>query len=258
MSKWPLEPSISNVTDRREKQRGRPVWVEDAPIHATRLQRMLRDGRWAHQPPHRVSLPKSRGGTREISVFHPTEQALHRALSLCLGTWLEGRLCDSSMAFRRRRSVRMAVARADRSIRDGRAWATEIDVLACFDQVRHDLALASLTALGLNDAALLHLTDRCMQAGARWGAVGIAQGSALSPVLLNAHLHPVDEAMAGQAGQSSVSVRPQNHDPALAADLLQVLDDELDVGGQRNHPRSANPSGALAGGLPQIGAGRFC
>ena len=179
----------------RERSRGRPVWVEDAPYQAQRLRRLLSESRWAHQPAHHITVPKARGGTRELAVFHPSEQALHRALSACLSTWLEGHLRPSCLGFRPRRSVGMAVRLADRALRSGCVVAAEVDVLHCFDEVRHDLVLESLAALGLVDERLLQLVRGCMLAGARWGRVGLAQGSALSPVLLNAHLHPVDVAM---------------------------------------------------------------
>ncbi len=222
----------------RERSRGRPVWVEDAPYQAERLRRLLSEGRWAHQPAHHIAVPKARGGTRELAVFHPSEQALHRALSACLSTWLEGHLRPSSLGFRPRRSVAMAVRLADRALRSGSAVAAEVDVLHCFDEVRHDLVLDSLSTLGLADERLLQLVRGCMLAGARWGRVGLAQGSALSPVLLNAHLHPVDEAMEPWAAylryaDDLLCLCP---DEASAAEAFEAMRAALSARSMRLHP----------------------
>lgn len=63
--------------------------------------------------------------------------------------------------------------------------------------------LTELQELGLSDQGLRDLLDRATRAGVLFGSrgssLGLAQGSPLSPVLCNAWLHRLDEAMRSEA-----------------------------------------------------------
>lgn len=195
-------PWISEACERvrtRCKSRHRApgsLWTSGA---SERMRMWVARGDHAHQWPHRVQIPKPRGGTREIVVYPPEEQALHTALGACLSSWLEAGFSDASFAFRPGRGVGRALARAEVLAREG-GWVAEVDVLDCFGSLRHADVLGVLQDAGLIDPPLLLLLRRCMGTGATWSEVGLAQGSALSPVLCNLALDPVDRELASWPG----------------------------------------------------------
>ena len=203
----------------------------DPRAAAARFRELLGAGRWLHQRPHTVSVPKRGGwGTRTLSVFPPEEQALHGALGRYLAAWLERHLLPSCLAFRPRHSVRRALRAAERSIERGASHAAEVDVLRCFDEISHARLRDRVEALGLTDAPLGSLVRDSVRYGAPRLGFGLAQGSPLSPPLCNAVLHDVDAALRGRPGYlryaDDVVVLCDGHEAAAEAcrEVVEALE----------------------------------
>lgn len=194
-----LEQAATKLARRYERRWDRRAAATRAPRWtADRLRTALGRGAWRPRPPREVQVPKRRGGWRLLTVYEPEEQVVHSALQLLLTPWFERRFLDSSWGFRPRRSVRQAARRAARALAAGRTWAVDLDLEDCFGTVRHDLLLGQLEAEGVTDGPLLELIGAVVHVGAGWRRgrqVGLAQGSPLSPLLANVHLHPVDVAL---------------------------------------------------------------
>lgn len=166
------------------------------------LARALREERYVPSPSGHVVIAKASGGTRSLGLLAARDQVLHGALARALGPWLDRQFCPSSWAYRPRRSSDAAARHAARALRDGMTWAADLDVKDFFGTVPHAPLLTQLDAMGVSDPPLVGLIRTILRHGMKTPAppAGLAQGSPLSPLLANVHLHPVDVAMEGLPG----------------------------------------------------------
>ncbi len=161
----------------------------------------LRHGKWAPGPYRAVDVPKKKGGTRRLLIPSIEERVVHTALAQVLGPVLEQEFEDCSYAYRPGRSVQQAVAAIGRWRRAGYHHVIEADIVAFFDNVRHDLLLAKLEAAlagqkgaeQIVDLVALILENLSQHSGVQ--GRGLAQGSPLSPLLANLYLDALDEAI---------------------------------------------------------------
>ena len=170
---------------------------------ARRLEQLIGWGRWRPRRPHEIRIPKPSGGTRTLAVLAPEDQVVHSALASFLSDHLEPRFLSCSWGFRPRRSARGAASRAARLIRQGRRWAADLDVEDCFGTIPHRVVLSRLGRLGVQDNDLFDLLELILTTAAPSAApagTGLAQGSPLSPLLANVHLHDVDVRMCREHG----------------------------------------------------------
>src|SRR5262249_5495313 len=151
-------------------------------------------------------------------ILNLRDRVVQAALKQVLEPALEPVFLPGSFGFRPGRSVAGALSEAVRllsSSADGvmpfRA-ALALDVANCFDTVDHETLQQGLARL-IFERPLLNLLDRVLRAGGteagwwwrrRW--CGLVQGSALSPLLCNLALHPLDQALAelGRSTQKGV------------------------------------------------------
>lgn len=172
-------------------------------MFARRLRGALARGRWRPRPPREIQVRKRKGGLRPITLYEPEEQAVHSALQLYLSPWFERRFLPCSWGFRPGRSVQQAARRVARLLARGCRHAVDLDLRDCFGTIPHDLLLDQLQAEGIRDERLLELLTALIHVGAGWRGGrgwGVAQGSPLSPLLANVHLHPVDQQLCDLVG----------------------------------------------------------
>lgn len=184
-----------------------------------RLADDLLHGRYQPQPPRRVDIPKNSGtGIRRIGILTIRDRVVHAALKQVLEPVLEPVFLSNSFGFRPGRSVAAALNAASRAAVSDEAeslmlpWAAHLDVADCFDTIDHQLLTETL-ACHVADSDLHALLRRTLQTGGtRAGLVrrrwrGIVQGSALSPLLCNLYLHPLDEVLSRFRRQSDADVQ---------------------------------------------------
>lgn len=238
---------------RRPRLGAAALWVDPVAV-ADRLRGHLDRGWWLPRPPHVVQIPKRRGGTRRLSVFHPEEQVVHAALQRYLGAWLDPLFSHASWGFRPRRSVDGAGRRVARLIDTGSRWVADLDVADCFATICHRLLFDRLRGLDVRDEALLTMLDRILRVSGPWSARGLAQGSPLSPLLANVHLHSADLCLDGRAGYlryaDDLVCLARSADEAGEAfdDMRRVITD----GGQEAAPAKSGP-GAVRPGWRWLG-----
>jgi RNA-directed DNA polymerase len=193
------------------------------------LREELRKGTYAPLAPRWVNVPKtSSEGSRRLGILNIRDRVVHAAVKQVLEPVLDSIFLPNSFGFRPGRSVAGALDRATESLagptRDSLPYtcAAQLDVADCFDTIDHDLMLEQL-AQHISDPALLQLVQRLLQAGGtttrgwwRRQSCGVVQGSALSPLLCNLYLHPLDVAL--------VKLRDQTRHGVL---LLRYADDLL-------------------------------
>jgi len=198
------------------------VWLD-------RLAEDLSLGRYRHAAIRFVEVPKAAPGTsRRLGILTVRDRVVHTALKQLLETIFEPEFATDSFGFRPGRSVAAALVEACTALASRHEYAARADVAQCFDTIDHR-SLRDEFAARVADPDLLRLLDDLLMAGGQvvgrwWWAQtrGIVQGSALSPMLCNLALHPLDQAAARFHEEHNGAARLLRY----ADDLLILGDDE--------------------------------
>lgn len=159
---------------------------------------------WRPLPYRMVDIPKAKGGTRRLTIPSVADRVVHTSLAMVLTPVLDPMFEDGSYAYRPGRSVQQAVREIGR-LRDAGYWhVIEADIVGFFDAVAHDILLNKLEAAlegwpggaRVVDLIALVLEHQAQETG-RMGR-GVAQGSALSPLMANLYLDDLDSRIHGK------------------------------------------------------------
>jgi RNA-directed DNA polymerase len=230
----------------------------------TRLADELLRGTYRPDVPRLVEVPKDRpGGVRRLGILTVRDRVVQAALKQVLEVVLEPTFLPTSFGFRPGRSVPAALDDVVRrlSIQAGPlprfAAAVPLDVADCFDTVDHHLLLAGLNRHVADDAILALLARILKVGGATVGRLwwrhecGLVQGSALSPLLCNLALHPLDVALAELGHETAGRVAALRYaddllllaaDPPLARKAVAVARASLGKLRQQARKPLASPS----------------
>ena len=140
----------------------------------------------------RVRKVKPCGGHRVLAVPAVRDRIAQAACAAALSTAIEPLMSRASFAYRPGLSVEAAAGRVAMLRLQGWTWAVHLDIQACFDSVPHKPLVRALRPAVC--AQTLSVIGRWL-CQVSWRGPGIAQGSPLSPVLLNWYLTPFDHAM---------------------------------------------------------------
>jgi RNA-directed DNA polymerase len=218
-------PGLDGVTASVLRREG-SAWL-------TVLAESLLQRRYVPSIPRWIEIPKPNkpGQTRRLGILNLCDRVVLSAIKQVLEPVLEPIFLDQSFGFRPGRSVPAALAEAAFRLtpRPGGdvafSWAVHLDVADCFDTVDHSLLLAEL-GRPIADADLMRLIEKFLVAGGstvrryfRPRRQGLVQGSALSPLLCNLALHPLDLALRelGSAHKEGVLVLRYADDLLLLA-----------------------------------------
>lgn len=154
-------------------------------------------------PLKRLWLPRAGGTARPIAIPAVRDRVLQTAVAQTITPLLEAEFEDCSFAYRRGRSVRMAVERIGLLQRQGYRWVVEADIEKFFDRIPHNRLLSELRTVVRDDALVslvqLWLTAPIEDDGQLSSvSLGVPQGSPISPLLSNLYLDHVDEMLLGQ------------------------------------------------------------
>ncbi len=168
------------------------------------LTRQLAEDTYRPWPLRVAELPKKDGSSRLLLVPAVGDRVLQSAVAQWIGQRWNPCFHPSSFAYRAGRGVRDAY-RALAAYRDaGWTWALDADIERFFDSVEYETLLGTLGEWLGQGSPLLGWLRRWVKAAVWDGddvgrlTRGIPQGSPLSPVLANIHLHAVDEALAAE------------------------------------------------------------
>ena len=171
---------------------------EDLDTRISRLAAELRSGRYRPRALLRVDVPKRRGGFRTLKVAAVRDRVVQSALVGPLGALIEPILLPSVYGYRPGIGTHTAIAAVRHARRGGAVHAVKADIEACYDAVDQRQVWARLQQLAPHDQVLRVirlLLDQWADKGNGGRPVGIAQGSAISPLLLNMQLTPLDRHM---------------------------------------------------------------
>jgi len=165
------------------------------------LARTVKDGSYEPGLLRGVVIPKSSGnGVRALAIPPVTDRVLQRAACQTLAPGIDTLLEESSFAYRRGLSRKSAAHAIDRARHEGYCTVLASDVNAFFDTVSWEKMERKLTALYIEPAVVALLCawfrSDVVFNGRRIGRTrGLAQGTAVSPLLANLYLDEFDEAL---------------------------------------------------------------
>jgi RNA-directed DNA polymerase len=158
------------------------------------LWQQLSSGVYSPKPIKTVTIPKKDGGMRALSIFTVRDRIVQKMLKMALEPTLEAIFLRDSFGYRPQRSGLDAIAKT--RIRGWTYdWVLKFDIRQLFDSLDHKLLLKIINKHA-KDAWVKTYIQRCLMTPVEQAdgtlvqpTRGIAQGSALSPLLSNAFLH---------------------------------------------------------------------
>ncbi len=172
------------------------------------LSKDLTDGTYRCSPLRTARIPKPDGDVRILKIACVRDRVVQAACLQLIEPLFDARFSAASFAYRPGRGAHHAVALARSAIRAGKHWAVIADIRKCFDSIDHEVLLR-LVGDVIGDHDLLALIRHWLTADVVDfmdiipTELGIAQGEAISPLLANIYLDPMDKAFE-QAGMTFV------------------------------------------------------
>jgi group II intron reverse transcriptase/maturase len=161
-----------------------------------RIIHALRGERYRFRPVKRYYVPKKDGKQRALGLPSWSDKLLGEVIRLLLEAYYEPRFSEHSHGFRPGRGCHTALREVAKTW-TGTTWFLEGDISRCFDELDHQVMLATL-AEKIHDNRLLRLVGQMLRAGYLedwiWNATlsGAPQGGVLSPCLSNIYLDRLD------------------------------------------------------------------
>lgn len=157
-------------------------------------------GCYQPEPLRQFTVPKPDGKQRLISAQYLKDKLIQRALLIVLEPNAEAIFHPDSFAYRRGRSVKMALDKTRERIRIGQHWLVDADISKFFDNIPLTPLQKKLKAF-VKDTATLNLIDKWLKQGVHSSSLfgtsrGISQGTILSPLFCNLYMNEFDRAMA--------------------------------------------------------------
>lgn len=166
-------------------------YARDLDERLHRLADALRTETWQPSALERMRRKKPGGGTRVLSIPTVEDRVVIEALKAVIEPEVEPLLSRAAFAYRPRRSAHDAVEAVAERIAAGATWIAQADIQDFFDSVRIEDVVDAVREV-VTDTATVRLLGRVLARHARSPGRGLAQGSALSPLLSNLALLPMD------------------------------------------------------------------
>ena len=164
------------------------------------LREMVEDGSYFAWPLRKIEVEKAPGSPERRTLMVPAvrDRVLQTAVAAYMEPFLEAEFDECSFAYRRGRSVRMAVERVYQLYQQGYCWLLDADIEQFFATVDRELAIGRLSTLVPDETAVrlvrlwldsavwdgLHLTRPTL---------GLPQGAVVSPMIANLCLDALDD-----------------------------------------------------------------
>ncbi|MBI5907759.1 MAG: CRISPR-associated endonuclease Cas1 [Burkholderiales bacterium] len=173
-------------------------------IELQKLVDELKDGSYRCGALRTARIPKPDGDVRILKIACVRDRVVQAACLQLIEPLFDARFSTASFAYRPGRGAHHAVALARSAICAGKQWAVIADIRKCFDSIDHEVLLRLIGDV-IGDHDLIALIRHWLTADVIDfmdiipTELGIAQGEAISPLLANIYLDPMDKAFE-QAG----------------------------------------------------------
>ncbi|MBZ5724348.1 MAG: RNA-directed DNA polymerase [Acidobacteriia bacterium] len=164
------------------------------------LRRMVEDGSYFAWPLRKIEVEKAPGSAERRTLLVPAvrDRVLQTAAAAYMEPFLEAEFDECSFAYRRGRSVRMAVERVYQLYQQGYCWLLDADIQSFFGTVDREIAIGRLATL-VPDETVVRLA-RLWLDSAVWDGLhltrptlGLPEGAVISPMLANLCLDVLDD-----------------------------------------------------------------
>ncbi|MDV6319370.1 group II intron reverse transcriptase/maturase [Chromohalobacter sp. HP20-39] len=213
--------------------------VDHLKVHWPTLRERLLAGEYHPNPIRAVEIPKPKGGTRQLGIPTVSDRLIQQALLQVLTPIFDPDFSESSYGYRPKRSAQQAVSAMKAHVTAGHRWVVDLDLVAFFDRVNHDLLMARV-ARRVRDKRVLRLIRRYLEAGMFQNGLttprrqGTPQGGPLSPLLANILLDDVDKELERRghrfcryADDMQIYVRSRRAGERVMASLSDFLENSL-------------------------------
>lgn len=158
----------------------------------------LAEGLYRCRPLRTARIPKPDGDYRTLKIACVRDRVVQAACLHLIEPLFDARFSPSSFAYRPGRGAHHAVALARSAIYSGKQWAVTADIRKCFDSIDHEIVLR-LVGDVIGDRDLIQLIRHWLVADVIDfmdvipSELGVPQGEAISPLLANIYLDPLDK-----------------------------------------------------------------
>ena len=176
------------------------IFQTNAEKYIQELEQQLKLGIYQPQAIKRVLIPKGDGKTRPLGIPSIKDRIVQTSIKMVIELIFEQEFLPTSYGFRPGKDAKQALKVVDQLIQDGYTWVVDADLQSYFDTIPHEDLMKDIQER-ISDGKVLDLikaflNQEIMEETKTWNPIlGASQGSALSPLLANIYLHPLDSLM---------------------------------------------------------------
>ena len=184
-NKGNMTPGINSTTlDRLSKE-----WIQETIV-------LFKNETFKFTPGRRIIIDKSQNGTRPLMIVSPKDKIVMELIRMILEAVFEPRLSSHSHGFRSKHSCHTALKQVKEQFGVAR-WYIKGGILKCFDSINHYKLIAMVESV-IKDRKFIRLIWKILRTGYfefkeyQISLIGTPQGSVISSILVNIHMHQLD------------------------------------------------------------------